>query len=220
MNLTKAAILGVWAVIAIFAVTAHADLAPGTQSVNISSIAEAGPLTGSGATANSDGVIGQVGVIPGPCVSEPFNCTQPKPQPPPFRCLICEQYPPPQPKPQPPPFRCLICEQQPPPPQSVTADTNVAPNIGRAVEEVPLIETSPSTVSLRPPVGALAVSYTVEFQPGATIDFADATQAKPGPLRGHVWVKLQGEYVLIPVYRPDTRGNIPEPPPIADETAE
>lgn len=59
-----------------------------------------------------------------------------------------------------------------------------------------------SAQHLRPPADALAVYQTIEFQPGATIDFADYTQREVGPLRGYVFVKVQGELVAVPFYHP------------------
>jgi len=38
------------------------------------------------------------------------------------------------------------------------------------------------------------------FDHGSTIDFADYTLAQPGPLRGYVYVKVQGEWFLMPYY--------------------
>lgn len=61
---------------------------------------------------------------------------------------------------------------------------------------------------LRPPPDALRVYQTLELQPGATIDFADVTQQAPGPLRGYVFVRFQGELVVIPVYQPTPDGTV------------
>lgn len=61
---------------------------------------------------------------------------------------------------------------------------------------------------LRAPPAALAMPYVIEFGPGATIDFADMTQQSPGPLRGYVYVRMQGELVVVPVYYPTSDGTI------------
>lgn len=69
-------------------------------------------------------------------------------------------------------------------------------------------ETTAPIAHLRPPSTALPVPYVLEFEHGATVDFADVTQQEPGPLRGYVYVRYQGELVLIPVYRPTPDGTI------------
>jgi hypothetical protein len=61
---------------------------------------------------------------------------------------------------------------------------------------------------IRVPATALPMPYVIEFEQGATIDFADFTQHQPGPLRGYVYVRLQGELVVIPVYHPVADGTM------------
>ena len=58
---------------------------------------------------------------------------------------------------------------------------------------------------LRAPPASVAMPYVIEFNRRTTMDFADMTQQAPGPLRGYVYVRMQGELVIIPVYRPDAR---------------
>lgn len=64
------------------------------------------------------------------------------------------------------------------------------------------------TARVQIPRGVLPMPYTIEFEPGATIDFADITQLQPGPLRGYVFVRFQGELVVMPVYQPTQDGTI------------
>jgi len=74
-------------------------------------------------------------------------------------------------------------------------------------------DTPPAVARVRAPPQALSVHNTVEFSPGATIDFSDMTQHQPGPLRGYIYVRMQGELVLVPVYRPMDDGTIWRLPP-------
>lgn len=52
------------------------------------------------------------------------------------------------------------------------------------------------------------IPFTLEMQPGTTIDFADLTQREVGPLRGYVYIRIQGELVVMPVYRPTPDGTL------------
>ena len=51
------------------------------------------------------------------------------------------------------------------------------------------------------PARFVITTEAIELQPGVTVDFADTTgRMNPGPLKGYIYVKVQGEYVLIPYY--------------------
>lgn len=47
----------------------------------------------------------------------------------------------------------------------------------------------------------LQTQDAIVFEHGATIDFGSFTMSPPGPLRGYVHVKVQGEWYLMPYYQ-------------------
>jgi hypothetical protein len=59
-----------------------------------------------------------------------------------------------------------------------------------------------------PPAVGVPVPVVLEFGHGATVDFADFKQGAAGPLRGYIYVRVQGELVVIPYYQPTQDGTM------------
>jgi hypothetical protein len=67
------------------------------------------------------------------------------------------------------------------------------------------------TAHVYPNATVFPMPFDLEFAHGATVDFADVSLVEPGQLRGYVYVRMQGELVVIPVYRPSSGAHMSIP---------
>jgi hypothetical protein len=98
-------------------------------------------------------------------------------------------------------MRTLICLS------AIISMSTYAAEVRPVKETRPVCNVDMSAYSVAPPCAprnglTLKVSNIgIEFEHGQTADFADVYVGPVGPVQGYVWMKVQGEWVLVPFYK-------------------